>query len=192
MPKSIPKLPPGPSFILHRLFSWEVASYSGFFYFLHVGAKRINANVPLWVTISSSVVALPALFLVQCQFDIWMNRRKARSLGGRLVPVVPTKWPGGIDLVVDMINVFKSGYLGKFWVYDHDCALNEILPGDEIVDWLADSGGQTVDIRTLWSSHVRRSSLPTGLSSLVRSQILTTEPQYIKVASVLNDGLSCV
>ena len=109
----MPKLPPGPSFILRRLFSWEAISYSGFVYFLRAGTKRAGANVPLWVIISSSVVALPALFLAQSQLDYWKNQRKARSLGARLVPTIPTKWPAGIDLVVALIRVFKTGYLGK-------------------------------------------------------------------------------
>lgn len=113
-PESMPKLPPGPSFILRQLFSWEVAGYSGFVYLLRVGTKKINVNVPLWAIASSSIVALPVLFLVRCQLDTWKNRRDARSLGARLVPTVPTKWLGGIDLVFAMINVFKTGYLGKF------------------------------------------------------------------------------
>jgi hypothetical protein len=111
-PKFMPKLPPGPSFILRRLFSWEVASYSGFVYFLRIGTKKVGMKVPLWVIISSSAIALPVLFLAQCQFDLWKNQRKARSLGGRLVPTVPTKWPGGVDLMVAMVNAFKTGYIG--------------------------------------------------------------------------------
>ena len=110
----MPKLPPGPSFILRQLFSWEVASYSCFVYFLRIGTKKTNINMPLWAVISSSVIALPVLFLAQRRFDTWKNRRKAHSLGARLVPTVPTKWPGGVDLVVAMIRVFKTGYLGKF------------------------------------------------------------------------------
>lgn len=165
----MPKLPPGPSFILRRLFCWEVAGYSGFVYFFRVGTKKIGVNVPLWVTVTSSVVALPVLFLAQCQLDAWRNRRKARSLGGRLVPTVPTKLPGGIDLVDAMINVFKTGYLGKFRARIYGGAPTKMSPGDGLVDWLADSGGQTVDIRTLWSSHVRYYSLLTLPSSLARS-----------------------
>jgi len=107
------KLPPGPSFILRRLFSWQVISYSGFVYVLSVGTKRAGANVPLWMAVSSSIAALPALFLVQCQLKYWMNQRKARSLGARLVPTVPTRWPGGIDLLATIIKVFKTGYIGE-------------------------------------------------------------------------------
>ena len=103
----MPKLPPGPSFILRKLFRGGVTSYFGFVCFLHLWV-----NVSLRVIISSSAVALPVLFLVKCQFDTWKNQRKARSLGGRLVPTVPTKWPAGVDLIVTMMNVFKTGYIG--------------------------------------------------------------------------------
>ena len=162
----MPKFPPGPSFILRRLFSWEAVSYSGFVYLLSVGTKKAGANVPLWAIISSSVVTLPALFLVQSQLDHWRNQRKARALGGRLVPTVPTKWLGGVDLIAAMIRVFKTGYIGELSPTPAGVWANLAPPGDGITDWLADSGGQTVDIRTLWSSHVRCSSLPTCLSSL--------------------------
>ena len=155
----MPKLPPGPSFILRQLFSWEVASYSGFVYFLRVGTKRVGVNVPLWAIISSSVAALPVLFLAQCQFDLWKNRRKARSLGGRLVPTVPAKWPGGIDLIVDTINVFKTGYIGELGAYIHDGVPTNLPSGDEMVDWFAAMGAQTVDMRILCVPRVRYSSL---------------------------------
>jgi len=109
----MPKLPPGPSFILRRLFSWEVVSYSGFVYALCVGSRSAGTNVPLWVIVSSSIAALPALFLAQRQHEYWSNQRKARSLGARLVPTVPTRWPGGIDLLATIIKVFKTGYIGE-------------------------------------------------------------------------------
>jgi hypothetical protein len=109
----MPKLPPGPSFIFRQLFGWGVVTYSGFVYFLRVGTKKAGVNVPLWAIISSSAVAFPVLFFAQCQFNTWKNQRKARSLGGRLVPTVPAKWPAGIDLIVDSINVFKTGYTGR-------------------------------------------------------------------------------
>ena len=69
--------------------------------------------MPLWVIVSSSVAALPALFLAQRQLEYWRNQRKARSLGARLVPTVPTRWPGGIDLLATIIKVFKAGYIGE-------------------------------------------------------------------------------
>ena len=109
----MPKLPPGPSFILRRLFSWQVVSYSGFVYALYVGTKRAGTNVPLWMIVSSSIAVLPALFLAQCQLEYWRNQRKARSLGAQLVPTVPTRWPGGIDLLATIIKVFKTGYIGE-------------------------------------------------------------------------------
>ena len=109
----MPKLPPGPSFILRQLFSWKVVGYSGLVYVLRVGTKKAGANVPLWVIVSSSIAALPALFLAQYQHEYWRNQRKARSLGARLVPTVPTRWPGGIDLLANIIKVFKTGYIGE-------------------------------------------------------------------------------
>jgi len=119
--KLMPELPPGPSFILRRLFSWKVVCYSSFIYFLQVGTRMVGANVPLWMIVSSSIAALPALLLAQCQLEYWMNQRKARSLGARLVPTVPTRWPGGIDLIATIINVFKTGYIGELTTRSRWC-----------------------------------------------------------------------
>ena len=120
----------------------------------------MGAKVPLWVIVSSSIAALPALFLAKSHFDYWGNERKARALGGRLVPKVPTNWIGGIDLLATLIDVYKTGYLGKLRARRARGGAFVDLPlGDGIVDWLAESGGQTVDMRSLWASHVRCSHL---------------------------------
>jgi len=120
----------------------------------------------LWAIVSCTIAVLPAILYAQAEFQYWTAKRKAASLGARLAPKVPYKWPAGIDLIVAMVDVFKTGYLGEWacgWVslarWSH-----EAIPGDIMVDWLAE-GGQTVDMRALWESCV-------GLLTTTRSTVL--------------------
>jgi len=148
------ELPPGPSYILRQLFSWKVVAYGAFVGCVRVGGKTLGVDPPLWAIVSCSIVALPAILYAQTEFQYWTAKRKAESLGARLAPRVPSKWPAGIDLIVALINVFKTGYLGEscgrayLGRWSHEAML-----GDTLVDWLAE-GGQTMDMRILWRSRV--------------------------------------
>jgi len=114
----------------------------------------VGIDPPLWAIVSCSIAALPAILYARAEFQYWTAKRKAESLGARLAPKVPYRWPGGIDLIVAMVDVFKTGYQGE----SHDWVSlarwsHEVILGDIMVDWLAE-GGQTVDMRALWESCV--------------------------------------
>jgi len=113
------QLPPGPSFILRQLLSWKVVSYGAFVGCVRVGRETLGIDPPLWTLVFCSIVVLPAILYAQTEFQYWSVKRKAESLGARLAPRVPSKWPAGIDLIVALIDVFKTGYLGesRCWVY---------------------------------------------------------------------------
>jgi len=73
----------------------------------------LNVHPPLWAIVSSSIVALPVILYAQTEFRYWKAKRKAESLGARLAPKVPYKWTAGIDLIVALVNVYNTGYLGQ-------------------------------------------------------------------------------
>ena len=148
------ELPPGPSYILRQLFSLKVASYGSLVTCIHVGGELLGIDFPLWMIISCSIIALPAILCAQVELQHWKNKRKAESLGARLAPKVPSKWPGGLDLVAAGANLSRVGYVGE----PGDCAYivrgpDEVILGDAGSDWLAE-GGQTIDVCTLWTSRV--------------------------------------
>ena len=107
------QLPPGPSFILRQLLSWKIVSYGTFLGCVRVGGETLGIDPPLWTLVSYSIILLPAILCAQTKFQYWTAKRKAESLGARLVPKVPSEWPAGIDLVVTLVNVIKTGYLGE-------------------------------------------------------------------------------
>ena len=107
------QLPPGPSYILRQLLSLKVAGYVAFAGCIHVGEGILGIDVPLWAIISSSIVALPAILYARTELQYWRNKRKAESLGARLAPKIPFRWPAGTDLIVTMSGVFKTGYIGE-------------------------------------------------------------------------------
>jgi len=147
------ELPPGPSYVLRQLFSPKVAGYVTLFGCFHVGGKAVGIDIPLWTIVSSSVVAFPAVLYVQAEFQHWRDKRKAESLGARLPHKVSSRWPGGIDLIAEMMNVFKTGYLGESDSLGPSCVKVSVIQGDTMVDWLAE-GGQTIDMHTLWTTRV--------------------------------------
>jgi len=148
------KFPPGPSYILRQLLSLKVAGYAAFVGCIHVGGEMVGIDLPVWAIVSFSVIALPGILYAQSEFQYWKDKKKAKSLGARLAPKVPSKWPAGIDLIAALMNVFKTGYLGEsdnlvHLVWESHGA----MLGDTMADWLAE-GGQTIDMHILWSARV--------------------------------------
>ena len=107
------ELPPGPSYILRQLFSLKVASYGSLVTCIHVGGELLSIDFPLWMIISCSIIALPVILYAQAGFQYWKDKRKAESLGARLAPKTPSKWPGGLDLAAAAANASGVGYIGE-------------------------------------------------------------------------------
>ena len=118
MPSRPFKLPPGPSFILNQLFSWELASFATSVYLVRAGSEALGLNVPAWAIVSCSILALPCIFVAHAQYQYWRDGRKAASLGARLAPVIPRKLPGGIDLITVWMKAFRTDYIGVY-AYSH-------------------------------------------------------------------------
>ena len=148
------ELPPGPSYILRQLFSLKVASYGAFVGCVHVGGELLGIDFPLWMIISCSIIILPAILYTQVEFQDWKTKRKAESLGARLAPKVPSKWPGGLDLIIATANAFRAGYIGESGGFVHLMrGSDEVVLGDAVGNLLAENG-QTIYVRTLWTSRV--------------------------------------
>ena len=114
MPLPLPKLPPGPSFILRQIFNWEFASYTASVYYLVcVGNRALSLSIPGWVVVSCSIPSLPCIIFALAQYRYWRDKREAASLGARLAPMIPRRLPGGIDLIATLMETFRTGYIGE-------------------------------------------------------------------------------
>jgi len=175
------KLPPGPSFLLGQFFSGEFTLFAGFVYLASIGNKALGLNIPVWATVSCPILAFPCIILAHAQYRYWRDGKKAASLGARLAPTVPTRLPGGVDLLAAWMEAFRTGYVGGY-IYSRPVSReSRTFADDPLAGWLAE-GGQTIDVRTLWTSRV--SPCPCILhlrSRSTQSQIMTTDPQGIKV-----------
>ena len=106
------KLPPGPHFIVQQLLSVKFVGYGAFVGCIHVGGGMLGVRLPLWATISCSAAAVPVIAFAQSELQYWKDAKVAESLGARLAPKVPYKWPMGADLIAALSRAFESGYLG--------------------------------------------------------------------------------
>ena len=110
---SRPRLPPGPSYIVSQLLSWETAGYALSVVFIRICANAVGVHAPVWAIVASSIVALPVVLYIQSELQYRRDKRTAEALGARLAPKVPAKKPLGIDLVALLLKAHNSGYIGE-------------------------------------------------------------------------------
>ncbi|KAJ7440912.1 cytochrome P450 [Mycena galericulata] len=90
--------------------------------------------IPTWVLITGVAVGLPLSTALRGTLKYLRDRREASALGARLapLPVDGGKWPGNIDLLIQMQKIWKHGY-----------------PGDGLREAL-EKAGPIVNVRPLW------------------------------------------
>ncbi|KAH9927640.1 cytochrome P450 [Fomitopsis serialis] len=67
------------------------------------------------------LLAVPAhvVFIVfwaytRLQYADWMHRRDARRMGARPIPRVRGRWPGNLDIYLQLLKAYHTTYLGSF------------------------------------------------------------------------------
>jgi hypothetical protein len=78
-----------------------------------------------------------------------MQEKEARLLGARLIPCVVGKWPGNIDVLLDMMRAFKSSYVLDVYLQlfeEYQCT--------------------TINTRILWSDTVGIAYMPSRLPEI--------------------------
>lgn len=68
--------------------------------------------IPQWLQISTCLLGFPAVIYFNGIIFRYYYQRQAKLRCAILAPSVPNRWPGGIDLLVELIDSLKHGYMG--------------------------------------------------------------------------------
>lgn len=90
-----------------------LGSYFGTVVSVHsLVATRYGYQLPTWVVVSGAALSIPIFSTVYIMSRKLMLRRRAASMGARLVPEVPGKRLGNLDILGEMMEKLKTGYPG--------------------------------------------------------------------------------
>lgn len=107
------ELPPGIAFIVtntHRIVLPPAIALCG----IKLWATLYNVSMPIWLQLSLCVASFPLVLACSGAYADYRDRRQAALNGAILAPRAPTKWPGGLDLLLAMTRNLRSGYLGTY------------------------------------------------------------------------------
>jgi hypothetical protein len=91
--------------------------------FLAVASQRILvlidvSTMPIWVHMITLAICVPSYVAFRVRYRMQSNLRDADAMGARLVPPARGKLIGNIDILPQMINSFKHGYIGMVSAFD--------------------------------------------------------------------------
>jgi hypothetical protein len=76
-------------------------------------AATFDIRVPTWVLFFICVAGVPLYTTLRLTTTYLYNRRQAAAFGARLAPTpVNGKWPGNLDLLMEMHKNTRTGYPG--------------------------------------------------------------------------------
>lgn len=87
--------------------------------------SALDVNIPTWIVIFGSPVALPVGAVIRVLLKEWRDRRNAAAMGAQIVPRVKGKSFGNLDVVRKSKEVWMTGYLGA-------CNLTEFLSHEPV------------------------------------------------------------
>ncbi|KAJ7164002.1 cytochrome P450 [Mycena crocata] len=123
----------------------------------------------LWAFLGGALVFVVGKTAVMSVY----HKLHAKSMGARLAPQIKGRWPGNIDVLKHLLEIYETGYLGDGF--------------SEIVQSL----GPVFNLRLLWSSHVFTVSpehiqiiLATDFNNYVKGERFRST-----MGSVLGDGV---
>ncbi|KAJ7935560.1 cytochrome P450 monooxygenase pc-1 [Mycena leptocephala] len=99
-----------------------------------LAATAFGIHVAAWVLICAASASLPVYTTLRLTLKHLQHRRAVAAIGARLAPTSTRgKWPGNLDLLMDMQKIWKYGY-----------------PGDGLRD-VMEEVGPVSNLRPLWA-----------------------------------------
>ena len=109
----MPEFPPGVKFIVTnvpRIFVPPALTFSG----IKLCDLLCDMCTPDWLYIPLTLASLPFALACGLLYIDLCDRRQAGLNGAFLAPSVPSKWPGGLDLLIASLRNFSNGYMGMY------------------------------------------------------------------------------
>lgn len=71
-----------------------------------------DTYIPTWLKLFLYVASFPLALACSVIYAGVRDKRQAAANGAILAPRVPSKWPGGLDLLLTSVRNFRGGYMG--------------------------------------------------------------------------------
>lgn len=134
---------------------------------------HLGTSIPGWTCIPAILIGLPLGFAVRIRLGEMHHRRRAAALGARIVPLVPTRLPAGLDILTTLFKEAQEGYPGEQMLREDavpekntNLILLRSAPLAELQAGWLETLGSTFCLRVFWEDLV-----------------MTAEPDNIKVCS---------
>lgn len=73
-----------------------------------------NVSMPILLQLSLCLASFPLALACSVVYANFRDKRQAAMNGAILAPRVPSKWPGGLDLLLASTQNLRSGYMGMY------------------------------------------------------------------------------
>ncbi|KAF8451110.1 cytochrome P450 [Boletus edulis BED1] len=95
-----------------------------------------DVHMPIWLQVPLYIASLPLILVCGAVYGDFRDRRQAVMKGAILAPQVPSKWPGGLDLLLVSVRNFRGGYMG------------------EVIEQQCKDNGNAVSLNILWENRI--------------------------------------
>ncbi|KAJ3550495.1 hypothetical protein NMY22_g446 [Coprinellus aureogranulatus] len=75
-----------------------------------------DIQLPLYQLLPLYPAFIAAWTIINAQLTAFQQSREARSLNARQIPRVVGKWPGNLDILLRMMNAFKTSYVAQVYL----------------------------------------------------------------------------
>ncbi|KAF7346208.1 hypothetical protein MSAN_01847700 [Mycena sanguinolenta] len=125
---------PGATYLARNALIYGLPVACGLAIIRQVAATIFDVQIPTWMLLCVSAAGLPLIATLRLTLKHLHHSREAARLGARLAPTSSRgKWPGNLDLLIEMQKIWKHGY-----------------PGDGLRD-VMEEVGPVANLRPLWA-----------------------------------------
>jgi hypothetical protein len=107
--------------------------------------RLLCRSLSLFIYLPLLLLSIPVAIGLRSQYTLWCQDREAARMGAKVITRVRGRWPGNLDVVLNLLKSFESGY---------------VLQG--FADLFAEYGCTTLNTRFFWDDQVSARLTPRG------------------------------